>query len=62
MSSLFYNVLRPTDQEVLRKIFRILPETFYMAGGTGLALQIGHRQSFDLDLFSPELFQNDSVK
>ncbi len=27
---------------------------FYLAGGTGLALQLGHRRSDDLDLFSPE--------
>jgi len=26
--------------------------TFYLAGGTGLALQLGHRRSVDLDLFS----------
>ena len=27
---------------------------FYMAGGTALALQIGHRVSVDFDLFSPD--------
>jgi hypothetical protein len=26
---------------------------FYLAGGTALALQLGHRQSVDLDFFSP---------
>ncbi len=26
---------------------------FYLAGGTGLALQLGHRRSVDLDLFCP---------
>lgn len=33
---------------------------FYLAGGTGLALQIGHRKSFDMD-FLPQknLFQRD---
>ena len=29
---------------------------FYLAGGTGLALQIGHRESVDFDFFSPHLF------
>jgi len=29
---------------------------FYLAGGTGLALQFGHRRSVDLDLFSQEDF------
>jgi hypothetical protein len=27
--------------------------SFYLAGGTALALQLGHRRSFDLDFFSP---------
>jgi hypothetical protein len=27
---------------------------FYLAGGTGLALQLGHRKSVDFDLFSEE--------
>jgi len=29
-------------------------EDFYLAGGTALALQIGHRVSIDFDFFSPE--------
>lgn len=29
-----------------------LPADFYLAGGTALALQIGHRVSYDLDFFS----------
>jgi len=38
---------------------RILPalpafEGFYLAGGTALALQIGHRVSVDFDFFSPD--------
>lgn len=31
-------------------------EGFYLAGGTALALQLGHRISRDLDLFRPEPF------
>lgn len=30
--------------------------SFYLAGGTGLALQIGHRKSFDMDFFTPKEF------
>ncbi len=33
-----------------------LLDRFYLAGGTGLALQIGHRRSEDLDFFAQELF------
>lgn len=29
-------------------------KSFYLAGGTALALQIGHRKSFDLDFFSQD--------
>lgn len=28
--------------------------TWYLAGGTALALQVGHRQSVDLDFFTPQ--------
>lgn len=31
----------------------------YLAGGTGLALQLGHRRSEDLDFFSTELFSTE---
>ena len=31
---------------------------FYLVGGTALALQIGHRISVDLDLFSTSAFDN----
>ncbi len=34
----------------------LLASTFALAGGTSLALQIGHRQSIDLDFFSPTTF------
>lgn len=33
-----------------------IAETFYLAGGTGLALQLGHRASIDIDLFSQNTF------
>lgn len=39
-----------------KKVFRKLTafSNFYLAGGTALALQIGHRVSVDFDLFSSE--------
>jgi len=36
-----------------------LLDRFYLAGGTGLALQIGHRRSQDLDFFGNELFDEE---
>ena len=35
--------------------------SFYLAGGTGLALRLGHRRSVDLDFFHGENFNEDSV-
>lgn len=33
-------------------------DSFFLVGGTALALQLGHRKSIDLDLFTPEPFNN----
>ncbi len=35
--------------------------SFYLAGGTGLALQFGHRISEDLDFFGRELFDEEAL-
>ena len=35
--------------------------SFYLAGGTGLALQLGHRRSVDLDFFLGKDFNEDSL-
>lgn len=35
---------------------------FYLAGGTALALQLGHRRSIDLDWFSRSEFSNQQLK
>jgi hypothetical protein len=34
---------------------------FYLAGGTGLALTLGHRRSMDLDFFTQEPFDADRI-
>ena len=42
-----------------REVFDLLKDSvagFYLAGGTALALQLGHRMSIDLDFFSQEPF------
>lgn len=36
-------------------------EGFHLVGGTALALQIGHRISIDLDLFSPQKFDSEEL-
>jgi predicted nucleotidyltransferase component of viral defense system len=46
-------VVTPNMRELLRFIGRRpFAERFYLAGGTALALRLGHRLSVDLDFFS----------
>ena len=54
MSDLFWEVISMTMRQIMTGFSRHDPGgRFYLAGGTALALQLGHRQSFDLDFFSP---------
>ena len=48
---MFKDILTEEQQRLLTlvKLFR---QDFYLAGGTAIALQIGHRRSIDFDLFS----------
>lgn len=41
-------------RKALLPLFSFLKQRFYLAGGTALALQIGHRDSVDFDFFCPE--------
>ena len=43
---------------LLQEIFKteIIKNNFALAGGTSLALQIGHRKSIDLDIFCTQPF------
>lgn len=50
-SNLSTNVLGPAHQRVFDQL-ETFKETGYLAGGTGLALQLGHRKSFDFDIFT----------
>lgn len=52
---MFYDILDKKRIEIL-PLFRALKERFYLAGGTGLALQLGHRDSVDFDFFTQEHF------
>jgi hypothetical protein len=48
---MFYNILDKKRRETL-PLFKFFKKDFYLAGGTALALQIGHRDSVDFDFFS----------
>jgi predicted nucleotidyltransferase component of viral defense system len=48
---MFYNILDKKRKEIL-PLFKSFKRDFYLAGGTALALQIGHRDSIDFDFFT----------
>lgn len=53
-------ILLPGMKETLSKLQQASVLTnFYLGGGTGLALQLGHRQSIDLDFFCQDHFDED---
>lgn len=55
-------VISPATERALESIGEVSAlANFYLAGGTGLALSLGHRRSEDLDFFSDELFDEEAV-
>ena len=48
---MYYAILDKHRKEIL-PFLKNLKDEFYLAGGTALALQIGHRDSIDFDFFS----------
>ena len=60
---MFTQTISDKAKRVLEKIARTkIAGGFYLAGGTALAIQLGHRTSIDLDWFSAESFSNDGIK
>lgn len=54
------------NQKTKRVFFKIsqndLVKDFYLAGGTALAIHLGHRESIDLDFFSQKNFSLSKIK
>lgn len=54
MSEMYWNTINKNMREVMVGFAKSnISHRFYLAGGTALALQLGHRRSIDLDFFSP---------
>jgi hypothetical protein len=53
---MFYNILDKKRLAILPFLKKFKAD-FYLAGGTGLALQLGHRDSIDFDFFSLKNFE-----
>jgi len=49
-------ILDPKRKKLLSKLGFLDEQGFYMAGGTALALQIGHRTSLDFDFYTEKRF------
>ena len=53
---LHWNILDKKRQTLVPAFAPWKEAGFYLAGGTGLALQLGHRTSMDFDFYSPNTF------
>lgn len=53
---MYLDCLNRNQIKVLKKLGFLKEYGFYLAGGTALALQLGHRSSMDLDLYTPKDF------
>ena len=52
------HILNWSQKRILKKIEFLKNFNFYLAGGTAIALQLGHRTSKDLDFYSPQHFKS----
>ncbi|MEK7525979.1 MAG: nucleotidyl transferase AbiEii/AbiGii toxin family protein [Patescibacteria group bacterium] len=60
---MFTNTLPGNTSTVLQRLKSVfLVKDFYLTGGTALSLQIGHRESQDLDFFSQNDFEPELVQ
>jgi predicted nucleotidyltransferase component of viral defense system len=57
---IYKNILSQKQIELLSKLQGILPDC-YMAGGTALALQLGHRTSLDFDFYTRDHFEIEKI-
>lgn len=60
MTNLYYNILNDERKNIL-PLLKCFKKDFYLAGGTGLSLQIGHRDSADFDFFTKKDFSTASL-
>lgn len=55
---LYWDILDQKRKDIL-PLLSAFKQDFYLAGGTALALQLGHRDSIDFDFFSPKSFSTE---
>ncbi len=63
--TIYRQTLPPKTDQLLRIFSQSKPNflsSFYLSGGTALSLQLGHRESEDLDFFTEQPFQPDALE
>ncbi len=59
MDKLYYNTITPLLKDVLLQLMHSQElDKFRLVGGTALSLQLGHRLSVDIDLFTGALYES----
>jgi hypothetical protein len=58
---LHLDILNEQQRNLLPSLAEIAGDRFYLAGGTALALQLGHRLSVDFDWFAPTIGNPDGL-
>lgn len=52
-----------TEKQIeLFPLIHLFCKSFYLVGGTAIALHLGHRQSIDFDLFNPKTFSRKNIQ
>lgn len=59
---MYLSVLNRKQKELLKKLGFLKKYGFYLAGGTALALQIGHRTSLDFDFYTKKKFDSQKLR
>jgi hypothetical protein len=60
-AEIYYDILSNKQREILPCLGFLKERQIYLAGGTGLALQIGHRSSIDFDFYDKTEFELDTI-
>jgi hypothetical protein len=55
---LYLSILNKNQLKIAKILGFLRKRGFYLGGGTGLALQLGHRTSVDFDFYTPEHFDS----
>ncbi|MEA3464006.1 MAG: nucleotidyl transferase AbiEii/AbiGii toxin family protein, partial [Patescibacteria group bacterium] len=57
MAKIYLNILDNKRLKILKQLKFTRKLKMYLAGGTALALQLGHRTSVDFDFYIPKEFK-----